>query len=527
MLPAASVGVHSAGLNKRDLSHPVIAAGIQSVYRKACDLGPFNLMVVDECHLIPAEGLGMYRSFLADAKTVNPRLRVVGLTATPYRMSTGEVCSPDGILNAVCYEIGVKELIEQGFLSPLVNLSARRTADVTGLHVRGGEYVADEVESLMDNEALVKSAVAEIVEAARDRRACLIFCAGVKHGEHVARMFREDHGIECGFVDGQTTSAQRARLIARFRGDWAAGGLFDKPPPPLKFLANINVLTTGFDCPRIDCVAMLRPTLSPGLMYQQIGRGFRLAEGKKDCLVLDFAMNLIRHGPVDLLKAGDRPKKGMAGEAPARACPECRRVVHASVMVCPECGFEFPRNEKPKHEAHASAAPVISGSDAQTESPPREYEVIETLYAAHAKRNAPPGHPPSMRVSHLIGRGYETVDEYVCPEHSGYAREKFVAWWGKRSCYPPPRSVAAEVKLAEEGGLARTRGVRVKTDENGYDRIVAWDLEARPEPDDVLITALREFSPGCAEEEAALVGAGPCPAGGLAGDPDDYSDIPF
>jgi len=250
-------------------------------------------------------------------------------------------------------------------------------------------------------------------------------------------------------------------------------------------------------------------------MYQQIGRGFRLAEGKKDCLVLDFAMNLVRHGPVDLLKAGDRPKRDMKGEAPFKCCPGCRRIVHASAATCPECGFIFPKDEMPKHEAHASPAPVISGSDARTvpENPPREYLVNESFYSAHIKKNAPPGHPPSMRVSHLIGK-YETIDEYCCPEHSGYAREKFVDWWSKRSFYPPPRTVASAVRLAEEGGLAKTMGIRVRT-ENGYERIVAWQLGEKPEMDSDAVFALKD-----AEGEQA-----PVPADGLGDFNED--EIPF
>ena len=121
MLPTASVGIHSAGLNKRDIGHPVIAAGIQSVYKKACDLGRFDLIVIDEAHLIPADGDGMYLSFFRDAKIVNPNVRLIGLTATPYRMTTGEICSPSGILNHICHEVGVRELIEAGYLSPLVS----------------------------------------------------------------------------------------------------------------------------------------------------------------------------------------------------------------------------------------------------------------------------------------------------------------------------------------------------------------------------------------------------------------------
>ena len=516
-LPQESIGVHAASLNRRDLNHPVICGAIQSLYRRACDLGAFNAILIDECQSLPPSGEGMFRSFLKDAKTINPQVRLVGATATAYRTTTGELCGPDHLLNHICFEIGPRELIEQGYLSPLTSKVGRRNADASGLHVRGGEFVAEEAEALMDAEELVRSAVREIVEETRGRNSCLVFCAGVKHAEHVVRVFREDHGLECGLVEGNTPSAERARLIARFKREPLAAGLFSAPPAPLRFLANVNVLSVGFDAPNVDCVAMLRPTMSPGLMYQEIGRGFRLAPGKKDCLILDFAGNLIRHGPVDLLKAGDRPKRGMTGEAPAKSCPSCRRIVHASAAACPECGHEFPKNEKPKHDAHASAAPVISGSDARTENPPREYEVSETLYFVHRKKNAPPGHPPSIRVSHQVGNRYECVDEYVCPEHTGYARDKFVAWWSKRSLYPPPRTAAAAVRLAEEGGLARTKAIRVKT-EDGFDRVIAWDLSDRPEPDSDAVIGERERE---AMGEPAAV-----PAGGGWDDLNE-DEIPF
>jgi len=254
--PEVNFGVYSAGLKRRDTEHSVIVAGIQSVYKKACELGGFDLVIVDEAHLIAPDGEGMYRTFLADAKVINPETRVIGLTATPFRLKSGMICSPDNILNAVCFEVGVRELIRDGYLCPLVTKAGARKADTDRLHVRGGEFVAGEVEDLMDQDELVLAACAEIVALAHDRRSCLIFASGVKHGQHVARVLGEMSGQECGFVCGETPTAQRDELLERFRsGD-------------LRYLANVNVLTTGFDAPNIDCVALLRPTMSPGLYYQ-------------------------------------------------------------------------------------------------------------------------------------------------------------------------------------------------------------------------------------------------------------------
>ena len=202
----------------------------------------------------------------------------------------------------------------------------------------------------------------------------------------------------------------------------------------------------------------------------------------------------MRHGPIDLLKAGDRPAKGAGSEAPAKECPECHRICHASLRTCPECGYEFPKDEKPKHDARASNAPVVS-TEAK-DIAPREFEVLETNYSEHQKRNAPPGHPPSMRVSHRIG-GYDNwISEFVCPQHSGYARDKFVDWWAKRSNYPAPRTVRDAVAMAREGCLAATSAIRVKQDDNGYDRVIAWALSEKPDVDRGLMEAIRETPAG-------------------------------
>ncbi|MFO8012102.1 MAG: DEAD/DEAH box helicase, partial [Phycisphaerae bacterium] len=283
------IGVYSAGLRSRDTEHPIIVAGIQSVYRRAAELDRFDLILIDECHLIPPDGEGMYRTFLADARVVNPNVRLVGLTATPHRMTTGMICDPDHLLNEVCYEVGVRELIVQGYLCPLKTKAGRRKVDTGGLHIRGGEFIAGEVEALMDDDALVREACAEIVRETRDRHSVLIFAAGVAHARHVQRALG-DLGEECGLVTGETPALERAGMLDRFREG------------ALKYLANVNVLTTGFDAPNIDCVAMLRPTNSPGLYYQMVGRGFRLHPTKENCLVLDFGGNILRHGPVDALE---------------------------------------------------------------------------------------------------------------------------------------------------------------------------------------------------------------------------------
>jgi DNA repair protein RadD len=452
-------------------------AGIQSVYKKACELGGFNLIIVDEAHLIPPEGEGMYRTFLADTKVINPEVRVIGLTATPFRLKSGMICGPENILNAICYEVGVRELIRDGYLCPLVTKAGREKAATEGLHVRGGEFVAREVEDLMDQNGLVQAACAEIVALAHDRRSCLIFASGVKHGQHVAKVLGEMSGQECGFVCGETPTAQRDDVLGRFRsGD-------------LRYLANVNVLTTGFDAPNIDCVALLRPTMSPGLFYQMCGRGFRLHPGKLNCLVLDFGGNVLRHGPVDQIRVRDAAANGN-GEAPAKECPECQAVIAAGYAVCPECGYVFPPPERQKHDATASEAGILSGQVTDV-----EYDVQDVTYSVHAKRGSPEDAPRTFRVDYRLGLNH-FQSEFVCVEHNGYARQKAVAWWRQRSPDPVPETAERAVEIAEGGGLAHTEKITVRNIAGEkYDRIVRYKLGPLPEP-----IPAGEFGPYNADE---------------------------
>lgn len=455
-------GVYSAGLKRRDTEHPIIIAGIQSVYKRACELNSFDLIIIDEAHMIPPDGDGMYQTFLKDARKVNPNLRVIGLTATPFRTTTGMICAPDNILNHICYEVGVKELIVHGYLSPLVTKTGREKIDTSSLHVRAGEFISSEVEDLMDADVVVEAACREIIEKTRNRKAVLIFAAGIRHGEHIAEVLRTRYGVEVGTVFGDTLDFIRDKVLSDFK----AG--------KLKYLVNVNVLTTGFDAPNIDCVAMVRPTLSPGLYYQMVGRGFRLHEGKKDCLVLDFGGNVLRHGPVDTIRVKDSASAG-DGEAPVKECPMCQSVIAAGYATCPDCGHEFPPLEKQKHDAVASAEDILTGQVTTA-----EYEVKETFYAVHHKRGAADTAPKTMRVDYRVGFNiYQS--EWICFEHDGWARKKAEDWWSRRSDLPCPETAAEAVELAESGSLAETKSITVRAvSGEEFPRIIRHELGPKP-----------------------------------------------
>lgn len=479
LCPELKIGIYSAGLRSRDTTEQVIVAGIQSVYNKACELDAFDLVVVDEAHAISSEGDGMYRTFLADMKVINPHVRVIGLTATPFRLKGGLICKPENILNEICYEAGLKEMIQQGYLSPLISRAGRAEANLANLHIRGGEFISDEVAAAMDNDALVTSACREIVELTRDRKSVLIFTASVDHCKHVAEKIQAFSGKECAIVTGDTSPAERAEIIARFKGEFIPADLFGTPKPPLKFLANVNVLTTGFDAPNTDCVVMLRPTNSPGLLIQCAGRGTRLSPetGKSSCLFLDYGGNILRHGPLDMIKVKE-PGSGKGGDAPAKKCPQCLALIHAGYTACPECGYVFPPKENnDKMTQTASSAGVISGQVDYT-----DYEVLDVYYCVHEKRGADPDAPKTMRVDYQVGFN-EFKSEWVCPEHTGYARGKFEKWWHERAALgcPMPRSAREAVSLANEGLLAAPESITVKTIAGErFERVTGFRLKERP-----------------------------------------------
>lgn len=431
MLPPGTVGVNSAGLGRRDYTQPVICAGIQSVHRAADRMGTFDLMFVDECQLVPQQRTGRYRELIADLMAANPCLKVVGLTATPFRMRGGWLhAGAHRVFTHIAHSVDVVRLIDEGWLAPLV--SKRPTSgeiDTTGVPIVGGEFQRAGLEAIVGEQARVDAAVQEIVERGADRRSWLVFACSVKHANQVTDALRE-RGASAEIVTGDTPTADRDRLIADFREG------------RIRCLVNVNVLTTGFDAPQIDLLAVLRPTRSPVLYVQMMGRGMRTAPGKTDCLVLDFGGNVARHGPVNSIEIheGGPPEAGV-GVAPTKECPECASMLHAALRECPDCGFQFPAPEV-KHEVRASNEDIIQRSGTE------EVAVSHASYGRHKGRG---GRPDSVKVTYLCD-GLQTHSEWLCFDHGGNAAKIARNWWRERSPgTEAPRSVSEALERCQDG----------------------------------------------------------------------------
>ena len=429
--PSAPAGIYSAGIGRRDARAQILFCGIQSVWNKTDQIGAFDLLLVDECHLIPRSADTSYGKFIARLKDLTPDMRVAGLTATPYRLDSGRLDrGKDRLFEDVVFEANVADLIEQGYLSPLVSKATVQQLDTTGVAKRGGEFVAGELEIAVDKDWITRAAVAEIAKFGADRRAWLAFCAGVKHAEHVRDAIR-DAGFTCESVTGETPKGERDRIIQSFRQGH------------IRCLTSVGVLGTGFNVPHVDLIALLRPTQSAGLYIQQVGRALRKAPGKDDALILDFAGLVKKHGPIDMVTAGSASKAkdpDAEKEVSAKECPKCASLVGLATQTCPTCSYQWPMKEpEPKHEAAADAESSIVSKGA-----PVWVQVDDVRYYVHHKE----GSPNSVRAEYRCG--FVTHRAWLCFSHQGYARSKAEGWWRRTAGSLAPRSTDEALARANE-----------------------------------------------------------------------------
>ncbi len=447
--PEAPAGINSAGLKKRDYDPSIVFCGIQSVHKKASNFVKVDLVLIDEVHLVPRKTNTMYQRFLSNLKIMNPHMRVIGLTATPYRLDSGLLhTGKEALFDAVSYEAELKDMVDQGYLTRLMSKQPKTRLDVSSVSIRGGEFVAGELERAVDRTDVNESVVREIVVLGAERKSWLIFCAGVKHATHIAEIVRR-YGVSCETIFGDTPSAERDRIVRDFK----AG--------KIRALASMGVLTTGFNAPIVDLLAILRPTESTGLYIQIMGRGMRNSPGKEDCLVLDFAGNIARHGPVDRVNPKKPRQSDGEGVAPTKTCPKCQSIVFAGTSECPDCGYRWPPTPIAIDQT-ATTLPVMSMN-----APSEWFKVNSVSYRLHKKA----GSPDSMRVEYRCGIALHS--EWVCFDHKGYPHDKALRWWQRRMTGPGilPKSTADAIEKSE----SLRKPTEIKVRKNGkYTEIVEF-----------------------------------------------------
>ncbi len=441
--PTAPVGIYSAGLGKKNSSQAITFCGIGSIVNNIEEFGKIDLMIIDECHLLSQDDESMYGQVIAKLKALNPLFRVIGLTATPWREGQGMI-TEDGIFTDICFDMTTMQafnwFFKKGHLSPLIPKRTKMIMDVSGVHLRGGEFVEKELQLAVDKDEITWAAIQETLQEGHDRNCWLVFATGVKHANKIADMLNYA-GISARCVHSNTkefkmTSAQRDLNIK----DWKEG--------KYKAIVNNGILTTGVNHKPIDLIVMLRPTGSSKLWVQMLGRGTRpydyLTETKKwlaeafpytkiNCLVLDFAGNTKRLGPINDPVI---PKKRGAptGEVPIKECDSCGMYNHISARYCG--GSPFKTNEGCGSEFLFKTLIKMNASE---EVLIKDEEIIIKVFAVDyitIARHKKLGKPDSVKISYLCGM--KRFDEFVLFEHPGWGQRKAEDWWKKRSTTPMP-----------------------------------------------------------------------------------------
>jgi DNA repair protein RadD len=462
--PHISIGYYSASLGRKNARADVVVATIGSIYKDAHLLGGIRCVIIDECHLVNPGGEGRYRRFLNDL-ALHTQFAVVGLTATPFRgngvwLTQGE----DPLFCGICHETKIGDLIRDGYLAPLSlpegGLRTRINTDDVAV-TSTGDYAVGELEDVVAE--AVQSVADESVRLAADRQRVIAFTPTVATAEALSAALAA-RGWSSSVVCGSTPKDLRARRIAGFRSGH------------VRCLVTVLALATGFDVPDIDAIIWARPSRSPVLYIQGAGRGLRTAPGKMDCLWLDFTDTTDRLGPIDEVSGRDKSRKA-GGDAPFTYCPECHAEVRpASLLECPHCGAHL-RDEMSPFKA-ASDAPVLS---MHRPGGIESLEVDNACYYRHTK----PGSPDSIRVAYMAGLKV-VAQEWVCPEHGGWAASKAVSWLMRhavdtqavRGALLQEQSIAPLLDIANAGGLRAPKRIRV-SHAGKYPQVIGHEFDDR------------------------------------------------
>lgn len=321
--------VFSASAGSKCTRHDAVYATPKSVANSISRFGDaFGAVIVDEAHMTTPT----VRDIITHLRSKNPLLRVIGMTATPYRMGSGYIyqCdmadgkniilddekTTDPYYHALLYRITTRELIDMGFLTNAHADPSAVAYDTSEMQLnKMGQFDAAQVERVFEGQGrLTSSIVADVVAHSVGRRGVMLFASTVQHAREILDSLPPVTSRMIG-GDINMSKLDREKLINDFKA------------MRFKHLVSVGTLTTGFDAPHVDVVAVLRATESASLFQQIVGRGLRLAGGKNDCLVLDYAQNIERHKlQNDLFTPEIRAYKSTSGGTLEVECPYCRMI---------------------------------------------------------------------------------------------------------------------------------------------------------------------------------------------------------
>lgn len=440
-----NIGLYSAGLGVKEISK-ITVASIQTVQNNPQYFEHFTHCIIDESHRVSFDKKTGYRKFIHKIDS-----RAIGLTATPYRMKGGYIYEGEkALFNKCSIDMTSGErfasLIEDGYLSEIYSKKTALTLSEEGIKTLGGDFATKDLSEKFDREEITKAAIIESIHFGKKYHHWLFFAIDIKHAEHIADELNIQ-GISAIAVHSKMDGREQA--IADFKkGKYRA-------------LVNVDILTTGFDFPAIDMIVMLRHTKSPIIHVQSIGRGLRPhyasgydlstregrlaaieASTKTHCLVLDFAGNTKRLGPINdikIRKKGERLKKG---QMMTKTCPECTIENHLSALKCINCEHEFQTSEKIKKTAAMDDLVSKKKEKKEKEKFCGWADVKSVSYSTYEKPNKN-GITRALVVHYNCG--LLTFKEMIFLEGHGYGKYKAQNWIRQRwpiSEGKPPHSVA-------------------------------------------------------------------------------------
>jgi DNA repair protein RadD len=453
--PEAPLGIFSAGLKIKQTAQPIIYGGIKSMIKHPDWFGHRDVAFVDEAHLVSAEESSEYQTFFAFMKLINPKLKIVGMSATLYRMGMGLI-TENGLFTDIVYDKtnleGFNELLAAGYMAPLIPLRTKTELDISNVGIQQGEFVKTQLQGAVDKAEITYKALQEFVHAGQNRRSWLIFASGIEHAEHIAEQLGA-FGVDCAPVHSKRPSEYNDAAIKAFKAN------------SLRAIVNYGKLTTGFNHPEIDHIGMLRPTLSVPLWVQMLFRGTRLAHGKINCLVMDFARNTPRLGPINDPQI-PKMKKGLPGEIPIKICESCGTYNHTKVRFCINCGEEF--SFAVKIVSKAGTEELIRAAAIEQTPIVETFNVLNAIYEKHQGRF---GKPPTLKTTYFTtGLAFK---EYICLEHPGMAGKVARDWWRRRSPLEPPKTI--DEALIYIANLRCPRFIRVHVNKT-YPEILGCEM---------------------------------------------------
>ena len=461
--------IYAAGINKRDLLGDVVIASRDSLtqsFEKKLSNQIFNVIIIDEAHRVNNNNKGGYRALFEFLLKQNSKTRFIGLTATPFRL-TGKINQSiikttkkgdERFFTRLISVVDTKELIQKKFLSNLVAYADKKSIETDSLAVdKFGDF--DKEQATNKYSSLIRMHVKSLLTQISERKQIIIFCCTV---EHCLLLETElvKNGMSPAVITAKTLPILRKGLIEDFKNG------------KIRILIGCNIFTEGFDAPGIDCVVLFRPTKSAALYLQIVGRGLRIADNKKDCLVLDYGGNVARHGRIDEIKIfQDSIKKVGAGGEP-KICHECDFINLSTARECEKCKtllvIETERSAiQDDIKKDFSLLNLISDDSQNNDS--REIEIKSIRFKKHQKK-ASPGDKDTdftLRVEFFESElgFFNTTSpikiDWHCLNHEGFALKKAMISLKEELGITPPASVDKTLQYIKNGNIEITFPIKV------------------------------------------------------------------